>query len=135
MGTGKEDSALELIELVRLAIPLVGIGRRFPALGDYRPDLDHLGIQRDESALNIRHVILGKDGLSRTLGHAKGAINALLRVNCQKIGAFVKAIDGTDIDAIGIFALDTVLGNDVSHFALLMVTGTKTIAHLLRRRG
>jgi hypothetical protein len=37
----------------------------------------------------------------------------------------MEAIDGTHIDAIGVFALDAVLGNDVSHFELLVMIGEK----------
>jgi hypothetical protein len=50
------------------------------------------------------------------LGLAERAIDALVWVDHEKIRAFMKAIDGTDVYAIGKFAFDAILGYYESHF-------------------
>jgi hypothetical protein len=61
------------------------------------------------------NIVLGKYGLRWTFSNAERAIDALIRVDNEKIGALVKAIDRTNINAISVFAFDTGLGNDISH--------------------
>src|SRR5439155_9625727 len=51
----------------------------------------------------------------RTFGDAQGAVDALVRIDHQKIGTFAETVDGADIDAIGVFAADAALGHYVSH--------------------
>jgi len=131
LGLTKAPSAFEFVDLVQFAVPLVRAGQGLPALGDHRPGFRQLGIQRDETALILRHVIFGEYRFGRTLGDAQRAIDAFIRVNREKVGPFVKAIDGANIDTIGIFALDAVLSNNVGHFARHFEGGrAKTIAHL-----
>jgi hypothetical protein len=65
--------------------------------------------------LPLGHVVLGKDGLGRTFGHAQGTVDALLWIDDKEIRPFVETIHGADIDAIGVFALDAGFGDNVSH--------------------
>tara|TARA_B110000503_G_scaffold48603_1_gene79027 strand:+ start:621 stop:872 length:252 start_codon:yes stop_codon:yes gene_type:complete len=65
--------------------------------------------------LLFRQVLLCIDGRYRALGNAYGAINALVWVDGEEVGALPKAVDGTDVNAIGVLALDTGFGNDVCH--------------------
>jgi hypothetical protein len=69
--------------------------------------------------LVLGQVFLGKDGVGGALGNAHGAVNALIGVDGQEVGAFTEAIDGADIDAIGVFATDAGLGDDVGHVVVL----------------
>ena len=117
----KRESAFELNEFVRRSIPLVGVGEGFSTDGNHRPSLRHRGVQRDKFTLAIRHIILSKDSLCGALGHAKRAIDALVRVNSQKVGTLVKAVNRADFHAVRVFALDAVLSNNVSHFLLRVV--------------
>jgi hypothetical protein len=109
--------ALEQFLLVLDLRPFVRIARRILAFNDLFPLLGQFGVERDELPLLDRHVVLGENGLDRAFGDAKGAVNALLRVDDQHVRAFVKAVDRADVDAIRVFALDAAFGDDVSHGA------------------
>jgi hypothetical protein len=65
--------------------------------------------------LALGHIILGKYGFRGTFRFTQGAVNAFIRVNHEEIGAFVEAVNGAYINAVRVFALDTVLYNNVSH--------------------
>jgi hypothetical protein len=63
------------------------------------------------------------DGVSGTFRFAQGAIDAFVRVDHQKVGSFVKAIHGANIDAVGVLALDAVFGDYESHDGFPTVYG------------
>lgn len=65
--------------------------------------------------LIIRHIIFRIDGFNRTLRHTKRAINAFVRVYDEKIAAFVKAIDRTNIYTVRVLAANTGFSDDISH--------------------
>src|SRR5690606_9518426 len=110
-------SALEQLELVRLAFPLLGVGRWVLARGDHRPFLRQLGVERHEVLLPGGHVVLGVDRVDRALGFAQGAIDALVRIDHQEVRALVETVDRAHLDAVGVLALDAVFGDDEGHFA------------------
>ena len=94
---------------------VLGVLGRGLSLDDRLPQLRELGVERLELLLVGRHVVLGEDGFHRALGDAQRAVDALVRVDHQKIGAFPEAIDRADVDAVRIFAADAALGDDVGH--------------------
>jgi len=102
-------------QFIGFAIPLIGIGGRFLAFDDGFPARSQFGIEGGAMLLVCGHVILGENGFGRTLSHTQGTIDAFVRVDDQKIRAFTKAINGTNIYAISIFTLDAIFGDDVSH--------------------
>ena len=53
--------------------------------------------------------------VSRTFRFAHSAIDALVRVDDEHVLAFVEAIDGTDLDAVHVFAFDACFNDDVGH--------------------
>jgi hypothetical protein len=63
-------------------------------------------------------VFFGKDGVDWALGNAHGAVDALIGVDGQEVGAFAKAIHGANVHTVGVFALDTGFGNNVGHDGL-----------------
>jgi hypothetical protein len=63
-------------------------------------------------------VFLCIDGIDGAFGNAHGAVDALVGVNGQKVGAFAEAVDWADIHAVGVFAADTGFGNNVGHDSL-----------------
>ncbi|KFC50082.1 hypothetical protein DK37_21610 [Halomonas sp. SUBG004] len=63
-------------------------------------------------------LILREYRLSRTLWLTQRAVNALVWVNDQEVGAFVEAVDRANFHTVGVFALDAVLGNDKRHLAI-----------------
>ena len=97
------------------------------AVIDDRPLGRQFGIQLDKVFLAFRHIIVGKDGLGRTFRLAQGAVNTFLWIDDQKVGAFVEAVDGTDIHAVGVLAFDTILYNNVSHDNFVSVLKARNI--------
>src|SRR6266581_8846477 len=116
---GVRRSAFEQFQLVLDLQPVVGVGRRIAALYDRLPDLGQVGIQGDEAALRLGHVVGVEYRLGRALGNAQRAVDALVGVDDEKIRPFAKTIDGTDLDAIGVLALDAGFGHHKSHRPLL----------------
>ena len=95
--------------------PFIGIGGRRPALDDRLPDLRELGIELGEFHLVRRNVVLGEDRFDGTFGHAQRAVDAFVRIDDEEIGTLAEAIDGADIDAIGVLAADASFGDDIGH--------------------
>src|SRR5690606_36020882 len=65
--------------------------------------------------LVLGHLVFGEDRLGRAFGFAQGAVDALVRVNDQEVRAFVEAVHRADFHAVGVFALDAVVGDDEGH--------------------
>ena len=84
-------------------------------LDDRRADLRHLGIQCDEVALVGWDILLVEDRLDRTFVEARIAVDALVWVDVQHVLAIAKAIAGANNNAVGVFATETRLGDNVSH--------------------
>jgi hypothetical protein len=80
---------------------------------DVRPGLRILPVDLEpllKLGLSVR-----LDGLDRAFRLADAAIDALVRMDDQHVGALVEAIHGADLYAIGIFALYADFSDDVSH--------------------
>ncbi len=92
-GSGRSISALQQLELVLDAFPLLGIRRRIFLLADHRPFLGQLGVQLQEALLAVRDFFLGENGLHGTLRLAQRAVDAFIRIDHQKIRTFVEAVD------------------------------------------
>src|SRR6185437_15914538 len=107
----------ELVELAGAVFPLFRVGQRGLAPRDARPGLRELGVEADHVLLVARDVLFRDDRVDGALGNADGAIDALVRIDGQEIGAFTKAVDRTDVDAIGVLAADARFQDDVGHEA------------------
>src|SRR6267154_1272177 len=108
-------SALEKVLLFFHLRPLLGVRRGGLALDDGFPDLGELGVDGNPFALRGRDIVLGEDRFDRALRNAQGAVDALLGVDHQYVGALAKAVDRAHVDAVGVLALDAALGDDVCH--------------------
>src|SRR3977135_1181921 len=108
-------SALQKLLLFLHLRPFIGVRRRGLALDDGLPGFGELGGDGDPVALRGRDVILGKDRFDGALRDAQGAVDALLRVDHQHVGALAKAVDRAHVDAVGVLALDAALSDDVCH--------------------
>jgi hypothetical protein len=60
-------------------------------------------------------LILRIDCVHRALRDAQITINAIFRIDHEKIGPFVKTFGGTYLDTSRMFAVNAVFGNDVGH--------------------
>src|SRR6476620_7548013 len=101
------------LELAVHALKFFRVGRLVLLLGDVRPALGVLVVDLEplfEPGLGVR-----LDGISRALRLAHAAIDAFVRMDHQHVLALVEAIDGADLDAVGVLALDAGLSDDVSH--------------------
>ena len=114
-------SAHQLGELAGLVFPRVCVGQGGLAFGDALPGRQpgQLGVELGHVLLVGRYVLFGIDGVDRALGDAHSAVNALIRVNGEEVGAFAEAVYGADIHTVGVFAADTGFRNNVGHGSLL----------------
>lgn len=104
-------------QLAQHIFPFLGIRQWIFAFGNAFPAwcVGQICIDLGEVQLVGREVFFGVNRVDWALWDADGAIYALVRVNDQHVGAFEKAVHGTDIHTIGVFAADTRVGNDVCH--------------------
>src|SRR5689334_25001574 len=105
--------AEELLELTVLALPGVGISRRFALARDVGPDLRILAVHLDPSVR--ARIRVRDDRLRRALRLAHAAVDALVRLDDEHVLALVEAVDGADLDAVHVLAADARFGDDVSH--------------------
>jgi hypothetical protein len=68
-------------------------------------------------------ILLCVNGVDWALRYANCTIDASVRVNGKKIGAFNKAINWANIHTVGVFALDTALCHNMGHSFLNTVLG------------
>ena len=87
-----------------------GLGNRTP-----RSRCRQSGIESKEVPLRCRQIDIVIDRIDRTLRHAHRTIDAELGIDDQKIGAFAETIHRTNIDTIGMFAVQAGCGDDKGH--------------------
>jgi hypothetical protein len=63
----------------------------------------------------LRYVVVGKDCFNRTLWNARVTVDTGISIYVESIRQFVKRFDGTDSSAVCVLAINTRLGNNVSH--------------------
>jgi hypothetical protein len=113
MNGAGQRSSLSSLSLALAQLSASGSGSLRSTMGFHRPASSALS--GDEALLGFGHVVLGEDGLDRALGHAQRAVDALVGIDHQEIGALAETVDRTDIHAVGVLALDTGFGHHVSH--------------------
>lgn len=112
------ESALEIFQFGFDAIPLVGVFGWFFGAVDGGQAGREVGIHLDEVQLVLGYVFFCEDGVGGAFGYADGAVYAFVGVYHQVVGAFAKAVHRTYVDAVGVFAFDTVFGDDMGHSGL-----------------
>ena len=105
----------KLIQFIFNIFPFFSIWKSCFGLGNRGPRRREFSIEFDEGLLIARNIIFSINGIYWALWDAYCAVNALVRINDQKIGTFAEAVDWANIDAVGVFAADTGFGNNVSH--------------------
>src|ERR1700721_1773471 len=110
-----QTSALQQLDLVLHAFPLLGIRRCILLLADDGPFLGEFGVELLEVFLTRRDFFLGVDGLDRALGVAPGAIDARVAIDDQKVRALVETVDRTDLDTVHVFALSAAFRDHERH--------------------
>src|SRR5215208_7645775 len=61
-------------------------------------------------------LVVGVDGFDRALGHAHGAVDALLGVDQIMVSLIVDAVNRARTHACGVLRADTRFGNNVGHY-------------------
>lgn len=84
-------------------------------LGNARALWSHLGVQVLVARPLFRQVISVENRCHRALRNTGLAIDALLRVNEEDRFAFVKTLDRTNNDAVGVLAVETGFSNNMCH--------------------
>ena len=95
------------------AFPFLGVGRRVPLYRNIRPGLGVFGVEGKpflKARLGIR-----LDGFRRAFGLTDAAVDALVGVDDEHVLAFIEAVDGTNLDAVHVLALNAVVRDDVGH--------------------
>jgi len=103
----------QLRQFTGFAVMFLGIGWRIPLDGDVWPFHGIFGV--DGQPLFQTGLCIRLDGFGRAFRFANAAINAFIGVNDQHVLAFVETIHRADFDAVHIFALNAVLGDDIGH--------------------
>src|SRR5258705_126179 len=98
-STGRRCLPLYVLQLVLHVLPPIGVLGSRLLVGDHRPALGQLGIQRSELFLIFRQIFLGNYGIHGAFRDAYRAIDAFIRVDHQHVRALMKAIHGADVDA------------------------------------
>ena len=79
-------------------------------------NLNHLHVEGDVGEVFGRHVVILIDCLDRAFGSTGSAVDAVIGVDVEHLGAFVEAFGWADCDASSVFAADAFLGYDISHW-------------------
>ena len=103
------------MELVLYAIPFCCIGGGVFLFGNIGPDFSEFGVELEEYFLSFRYFVFCKDGAYGTFRLAEGAVDALVWVDYQEVGAFVKTVYRTNLYTVCVFALDAVVADDKGH--------------------
>ena len=108
----------EFLELAVDAVHFLGFGKLVALFGQIGPDRCVFGVHLKplfKSGLGV-----GLDGVGGTFRLAHPAVDAFVGVDDQHVFTFIKTIDRADFDAVGVFALDAIVGDDIGHEAILI---------------
>lgn len=104
-----------MLELVGNAVPVVRVFEGFFGSADALEAWRKLGIEGNEFHLVLWHVFFGENRIGRALRDADCAIDALVRINHQKVRAFTKTVNRADVHAVSELTFNTVFRHDVRH--------------------
>ena len=109
-------SANEFAELAGSIFPIIGVGQGgFPARDGGPVAVAQFSVEFDHVLLVGGHILFRIDCRDGTLWNTDRTVNALIRIDRQKVRAFAETIDRADIDTVGVFAAETSFGDNVSH--------------------
>lgn len=103
------------LSLLKSFVTCLVLNERIFLFGDDRALRSHLGVELDEAFPVFGHIVLMEDRFDGTLGHARFAVDAFVRVDIDDLVAFVETFDRTDHDAIRVLTSETGFTDDVCH--------------------
>jgi hypothetical protein len=104
-----------VIDFSSYVFPVVRVSRRLFHLSNDRPLFGQFCIEGKKVLLILWEILFSVYRIHGALRLAQAAVNALLRIDYQKVWTFVEAIDGTDLDTICEFASDARIADNISH--------------------
>ena len=63
-------------------------------------------------------IVFGEDSLDRALGLTQCTVNALVRIDDQKVGTLMETIYRADFNTVRVLTLDALLSDNKSHAGL-----------------
>src|SRR5882724_11323557 len=120
----------EVLEFVRLPLPLLRVGRGRFFDRNVWPDFRVFRIQQQpflKPRLGIRF-----DRVDRAFRHADPAIDAFIRVDDEHVLALVEAVHGAHVDAVHDFAANTALVDDEGQLSVLSADRSGELIHGVR---
>jgi len=84
-------------------------------LGDVGPDFGEFGVDLKIYFLSFGDLVFCKDRAYGALRLTEGAVDALVWVDYQEVGAFVETVYRTNLYTVCVFALDAVVADDKGH--------------------
>src|SRR3954451_1274116 len=103
----------EHLAFAGLVLPIIGIVRRRALARYVRPQG---GVRTVLLKPVVRLIVaIRHNRLRRALRFTDAAVNALVRVDHQHVGANVEAVHRTDFNAVHVFALYAVFGDHIGH--------------------
>jgi hypothetical protein len=107
---------LQVFDFARYTVPFFGIFWGFFFLGDIGPNLCEFGVEFQEGFLVFGQLVFRVNGVHRAFGFAQGAVDTLVWVDHQEVGAFVEAVNRAYFYAVGMFAFNAVFTHNKCHF-------------------
>ena len=74
-----------------------------------------LGVELNVMALIFRHIVFRVYLLDGTFGNTERAVDALVRLDHEKVWPLAKTIDRAHVHTVGIFTLNAGFGDDIGH--------------------
>ena len=84
-------------------------------LGNVRPYFGEFGVDLEEYFLPFGDLVFCKDRAYGALRLTESAVNALVWMDHQEVGAFIETVYRTNLDTVCVFALDAVVADDKGH--------------------
>lgn len=131
------------IQFVGYAIPFGRLCHGWFDFSEIGPMFCQLSVELDKNPLLADQFVFLNNRLRGTFRHTQSTIDALDRVDHHKIWPFMERIGGAHRHTVGVFTLNTVIGDDKSHnsslflisrFAHAKCTQKSRIAMILRCR-
>ncbi len=112
---GSLSLKIKACELVGPVFPLLCCGKRGHTFCDGWPERRKARVDFEKIPERLRRIGVSVNGVDRALWNTHRAVNALVGVNHQEVGAFLETIDRANINAVGIFAFDAGISYYMGH--------------------
>lgn len=105
----------EILQLARHILPFLGLFHGGLHLRYIRPDFRELGIQGQELLLIFWQFVFGVDCVDGALRLTQGAVDTLIGMDDQEIGAFIETVYWTYFHTVGVLTKNAVIAYNKCH--------------------